>query len=57
MIGENFHQLDEEKYLFGLGAIEFFGALSDSICTIPDRNFAKPGMMFFLFTIYSTYEN
>ena len=52
MIGENYHISSNEKYIFGLETIEFFGALSDSLCTIPNRHFANPFLMFFLFSIH-----
>ena len=39
MIGENYHKLEEEKYMFALGQIEFFGSLFEIKCTLPHYEF------------------
>ena len=39
MIGENRHSKTEEKYMFALGQIEFFGSLFEIKCTLPHYQF------------------
>ena len=53
MIGENYHAYEQDKFLFGLGQIEFFGSLFEIKCTLSHREMLKVFHFIYLFTLFN----